>query len=254
MLAERMRDADAWVAPSGYFSELMGARLKWSAEELAAKFRVIPNGIALDGFKAGAGGTPTIGYLARFVPGKGLGLLVDAFLLLKKGGRAPGLRLRCGGSMTADDARYVAALKTKIAAAGYAYDVDWLPNLSRGEKLAFLESVSVFSVPATYSEAFGLYVIEAMAAGLPVVAPAASAFPEILAATGGGVTFPLGENAVANARSLADALANLLVDLDAARTMGAAGRAAVLCDYSMSRLAERLLALTSSFSPRAESR
>ena len=51
-------------------------------------------------------------------------------------------------------------------------DVEFLPNITREEKIAFLKSLSVLSVPAAYSESFGLYVVEAMAAGVPVVGAA----------------------------------------------------------------------------------
>jgi glycosyltransferase involved in cell wall biosynthesis len=251
LLGERMRDADLWVAPSRYFAEFMAQRLGWSAEECAQRVRVIPNGVSLEGY-----GTPnsklqtpdsktTIGYLARFVPGKGIGLLVDAFILLKKRGRSPDVTLRCAGSMTEVDARYVEALKAQLAAAGVGGDVEWLPNVSREQKIAFLESLDVFSVPATYSEAFGQYAIEALAAGVPVVLPRASAFPEIVEATGGGWLFDLASDEKHSAENLADALEKALSDPVAARAAGERGREAVQREYTMTRLAERLVAATS---------
>ena len=253
LLAERMRDADGWVAPSRYFAELMAQRLGWSAEESARRIRVIPNGVALDGYAAAETSNverrtsniePTIGYLARFVPGKGIGLLVDAFLLLKKRGRVPNVKLRCAGSMTDGDARYVETLKDRLVAAGVASDVEWLPNVSREEKIHFLQSLDVFSVPATYSEAFGQYVLEALAAGVPLVLPRASAFPEIVEATGGGWLFDLGKNEVLNAGRLADALEYALLHPAEARALGEEGRTSIQRDYTIARLAERLVAAT----------
>jgi len=214
LLSERMRDADLWIAPSRYFADLMARRLGWSAEESAQRIRVVPNGVSVEGYRLPnaaaptpeSAAPPTIGYLARFVPGKGIGLLVDAFIMLKKRGSIPGLKLRCAGSMTAGDAIYVVKLQEKLAAAGVEADAEFLPNVSREEKIAFLESLTVFSVPATYSEAFGLYVIEALAAGIPVILPNASAFPEIITATDGGKLFELGANDLQTATTLADAL------------------------------------------------
>lgn len=244
LLAERMRDSDLWIAPSRYFAELMAKRLGWSENDVARWIRVVPNGVALDGY--GAGETPhvhrTIGYLARFVPGKGIGLLVEAFIRLRERGVA--VRLRCAGSMTDGDARYVETLQGRIARAGFSGDVEWLPNISRAEKIAFLESLTVFSVPVTYSEAFGQYVIEALAAGAPVVLPRASAFPEIVEVTGGGRLFDPGANEAESADRLADALAAMLADPAAARELGARGREAVRRGFTMAHLAERLVALT----------
>ncbi len=251
LLAERMRDADLWIAPSRYFADRMAKRLGWSAEECARRVRVIPNGVSLEGYETPnsklqtPNSKPTIGYLARFVPGKGIGLLVDAFILLKKRGRFPDLKLRCAGSMTDGDARYVETLQARLADAGVAGEVEWLPNVSREEKITFLESLTVFSVPATYSEAFGQYVIEALAAGVPVVLPRASAFPEIVEATGGGWLFDLGSDEARSAEHLAEALETALADPAAARAAGERGREAVRREYTMTRLAERLVAATS---------
>jgi glycosyltransferase involved in cell wall biosynthesis len=243
LLSSRMRHATAWITASRYFAELMARRLNWQVEEI----HVIPNGIhppKLPEHLSPA--VPTIGYLARFLPWKGLGLLVEAFILLHR--RMPEARLRCAGSMTAHDAQYVETLKARLKEAGCAEAVDWRPNVSLEEKYAFLDSLTVFSVPATYSEAFGQYVLEAFAAGVPVVLPRASAFPEIVERSGGGVLFELGAKEAASAANLAEALEALLRDPDRVRELGQRARASIQSEYSMAKLAERMLALTSSFS------
>jgi glycosyltransferase involved in cell wall biosynthesis len=245
LLAERMRDADRWIAPSQYFAELTAQRLGWNAPEREQHIQVIPNGISLEGYSANlAQGSHAIGYLARFIPGKGLGLLVDAFITLKKRGRFPQAKLRCAGSMTEGDARYVETLKERLRAAGCEQDVEWHPNVSREEKIAFLEGLAVFSVPATYGEAFGMYVIEALAAGVPAVLPRHGAFPELIENTGGGRLFELGKNETETADRLADALESLLAEPDQARVLGENGCAAIQREYTMSRLAERLATIT----------
>lgn len=237
LLAERMRDATAWIAPSHYFAGLMARRLGWQEGE----FAILPNGVDVAPFVRKGTESPaaTIGFLARFVPGKGIGVLVEAFILLKK--RMPGVRLCCAGSMTADDARYVETLKARVRAAGCEADVEWLPNVSLDEKVRFLEGLTVFSVPAIYSEAFGQYVIEALAMGVPVVMPRASAFPEIVEATGGGILFEPGASESASAAALAAALETLLNDPIRARALGEAGRVAVVRDFSIGRMATRLV-------------
>ena len=59
--------------------------------------------------------------------------------------------------------------------------------LDRAEKIAFLQALDVLSVPATYDEPKGMFLLEAMANGVPVVQPRRGAFPEIVAKTGGGL-------------------------------------------------------------------
>ena len=239
LLAERMRDADRWIAPSQYFADLMARRL---GEQ---RLQVVPNGVSLEGYGL-APDRPrnVIGYLARFIPGKGLGLLIDAFITLKKRERFPDAKLRCAGSMTEGDERYVETLKARLRTAGCEQEVEWRPNLSRDEKIAFLEGLTLFSVPATYGEAFGLYVIEALAAGVPVVLPNVAAFPELIESTGGGRLFDFGANEAESAERLAGALESLLAAPEQARALGENGRAAVQREYTISHLAERLASIT----------
>ena len=241
-MGERARDVDACIAPSRYYAELMGGRMGIAAEKL----RVIPNGVALEevvkGERRKAKGELTVGYLARFIPGKGLGLVVEAFILLKKRGRFPNAKLRCAGAMTADDERYVATLRQRLTDAGLAGDAEFLPNVSREEKAAFLQSLTLLSVPANYGEAFGLYLIEAWAAGVPVVQPRCAAFPELVEATGGGILCEPG-----SAEALADGWEALFAQPAKADEMGARGRAAVAREFSMPRMAERFVALTAEF-------
>ena len=248
LMGQRLRDADRWIAPSGYFGDLMAKRMGWSEAERDERIQVVPNGVSLDGYRSdpapAAAGQPVIGYLARFTRGKGLGLLIEAFIALKKRGRFPEARLRLAGSMTEGDERYAAKLKQRLAEGGCTEDVEWHPNVSREEKIAFLEGLTVFSVPATYGEAFGMYVIEALAAGVPVVLPNHAAFPELVSATGGGRLFEVGATESETAERLADALEAMLAAPEEARALGAQGRAAVEREYTMTRLAERLVGIT----------
>lgn len=235
-LPERSRDVAAFVAPSRYYADLMGTRMKLTQQQL----RVIPNGIALEDLAPAPQPPPlAIGYLARMIAGKGLGTVVDAFILLKKRGHFPTTKLLIAGAMTASDEAYAESLKTKLNAAGCSADVEFHPNVSREEKADFLRRCSLLSVPATYGEAFGLYIPEAWASGVPVVQPDCAAFPELIAATGAGLLFEPG-----NTDSLVAAWEKLLADPAAAHALGANGRAAVERDYTMAHMAERFVALT----------
>lgn len=235
-LAERARDVAAFVAPSRYYADLMRERMQLAPEKL----RVIPNGIAPGDFAPAPEPPPlAIGYLARMVPGKGLGTVVDAFILLKKRGHFPTAKLIVVGAMTASDEAYAESLKTKLNAAGCGADAEWHPNVSREEKSELLRRFTLLSVPATYGEAFGLYIAEAWASGVPIVQPDCAAFPELIAATGAGALFE-----PANTDSLVNAWEKLLADPSTAHALGAKGRAAVERDYTMARMAGRFIALT----------
>jgi glycosyltransferase involved in cell wall biosynthesis len=172
------------------------------------------------------GVTPTVGFLSLMSHGKGLGLLADAFAELN----IPNARLRVAGAMTNADKPLVATIRHKLGDR-----VEFLPNIERDAKIAFLQSLSVLSVPTLYAEAFGLYVLESLACAVPVVQPRHGAFPELIAATGGGLLCEPND-----AQSLAAALRELLTDPSRARQLGQAGRAAVQQKFSVEKMAEQV--------------
>jgi glycosyltransferase involved in cell wall biosynthesis len=122
--------------------------------------------------------------------------------------------------------------------AGFLADAEFLPNISRAEKIDFLKSLTVFSVPATYGESFGLYLLEAWAAGVPVVQPRHAAFPELLDLTGGGLLCEPNDP-----HALAAALERLFCDAEQARELGCAGQRAVYERFHVERMAQDVLSV-----------
>ena len=242
LLAADVALLDGCIAPSRYFGSAMAKRFDLPEENV----RFLPNGITLDGYSLPD--TPpaklSIGFLARLCPLKGLDLLVDAYLEIMKRGNHPELELRIAGGMTDDDAPYVEEQKEKIRAAGLDGQTTFLPNVDRDGKLAFLRDLTLFSVPSRYPEAFGLYVVEALAAGVPVVLPHAGAFPEIIEATEGGILYQPEEPS-----ALPDALENLLSRPEEAHAMGLRGHEAVTERFSNKTLAVDLVDLVKSLHP-----
>jgi glycosyltransferase involved in cell wall biosynthesis len=224
------------VPVSRFYGDVMTRRIGHAHPQLEP----IHNGIDLAGYGPADEPPvkPTLGYLARMHPVKGLGTLVDAFIALAKRPHLRELRLKVGGSATEEDEKYVATLRTKLAAAGLEGRAEFRSNLSKQEKQDFLRSLSVLSVPATYGEAFGLYVIEALACGVPVVQPKSGAFPELVEATAGGLIAE-GDDAL----SLANAIDRLLTDPVHARVMGGHGQRAVFDRFSADAMAERFAAV-----------
>ena len=238
LIIERSGDVDLFIAPSRFYTKLMTGRMRLRPDQL----HLIPNGISAEGYgePAPIPNPPVIGYLARMREEKGLGLVVEAFSMLKKRPGFENVKLRVAGAMTAADETYITELKAEIDAAGLAEDVEFLPNIDRAEKVRFLKSLTLLSVPATYPEAFGLYVLEAWAAGVPVVQPRHASFTELVEATGAGRLFEADR-----ADELASEWSQYLVAPDTAREAGLRGRAAVLHgDFSIARMAENFLAAT----------
>lgn len=231
-LSERARDVDAFIAVSQYHADLMAERAHLPQQ----KVHVVYNGILLDGYREAAPHpppVPALGYLARMCPPKGLETLVEAYILLRKSESLKNLQLCVAGARTAADEPFVARLQARLRAEGISgEDTQFFPNISRPEKIEFLRGLSALSVPATYGESFGLYVIEALAAGVPVVQPRHAVFPELLARTGGGVLCEPDDP-----RSLADALQDLLCNPERARALGQEGRRNVFEKFGVEKMA-----------------
>jgi len=124
-------------------------------------------------------------------------------------------------------------------------EVEFRPNLTREEKIAFYRGLSVFSVPALYGEAFGLYVIEALAAGVPVVQPRTASFPELVEATGGGVLCEPRDS-----QALADAMETLLLQPERRQQLAQAGHQAIHHRFSVEQMAANLVKLFTGSLPR----
>jgi glycosyltransferase involved in cell wall biosynthesis len=234
IVRDRSSDIAAFLVVSQYFAGAMSARLG----PHAARMHVTPLGIELAEFVQGDGepAVPTIGFLSRTCPDRGVEKLVDAFILLKRNEKLLSAKLRiCGGKMTRDEP-FVERLRNKLAGTGVLADVEFLAAFDLRSRREFLQSLSVLSVPEEKPVAYGLYVLEALAMGVPVVEPAHGCFPETLAVTGGGVLYEPN-----TAEKLAQAMEPLLLDPQAARRLGAEGRAGVARSFEIGQTARRIV-------------
>ena len=241
-LRERAAEVDALIAVSHSYRDVMRERLELADDRL----HVVHNGInstdILEPMKPAADRRPrTIGYLARMCRDKGLDVLVDAYLQLVNDPTMADVRLRIAGVRLAEDEALVEELTQRIRARGLTDRVEFLPNIDRAQKLEFLSTLSVLSVPALYGESFGLYVLEAMAAGVPVVQPRHAAFPEILEATGGGILCEPGDP-----EALAASLGRVLTDDALARSLGERGSRATRSHFTADRMAREVAAICES--------
>jgi glycosyltransferase involved in cell wall biosynthesis len=236
-IRERSRDFDGFFVHSAYYRDFMSSYLDLPPE----KFHIVPLGIDLtghDGLPAeGKSDLFQVGYFARICPEKGLHQLIDAFRLLHK--RHPNTRLRAGGYLGQRDQAYFEKISESARELGTAFEYIGSPQ-THEEKVTFLKSLHVLSVPTVYREPKGLYVIEALANGVPVVQPRHGAFPEILEATGGGLLVEPG-----NAEDLARALEELMKDPTGRMQLAQGGRAVVHAQYDDGTMARRTLEILS---------
>ena len=220
LLTQRCAGIQRFIAVSQAFGNRMRNRLKLPAVS------VVHPGIATENLPVAVPAAPIIGYLARMHPCKGLDLLTDAFLQVK----TPGARLRIAGAMTGSDRKFVRSIRQKLG-----NRAEFFPNLDRAAKSDFFRQLSVFTVPARSDEAFGMYVLEALAHGVPVVQQRHGAFPEIIAATGGGILIEP-NNSAALAAGLDELLSN-------PRQFGTAGRQAVAEKFSVDAMTQKTEAI-----------
>jgi glycosyltransferase involved in cell wall biosynthesis len=217
IVRERSRDIDGFLAVSKYFGRIMEARLNVEG----GRIETIRMGIDIAAYEPAqtAPPVPTLGYLSRMCTDRGLETLIDAFLLLKANAGLKSARLRISGGKSDSDELFIQRLAGKLTTAGVRGDVEFLDAFAGAAKREFLQSLSVLSVPERQPVAYGLYVLEALAGGVPVVEPAIGCFPEIIEATGGGVLYEPN-----TAQKLAEAMSPLLLDPQAAGRLGAEGR------------------------------
>ena len=234
IVRRRARDVDGFLAVTDYFGRTMQERL--SVEP--ARMHVVHMGIELNDYTPPdtRPAEPTIGYLSRMCPQHGLDTLIEAFILLKKEPALASARLRISGGRYASDEPFIEQMRQRLRAAGVLDDVEFLDPFDRDAKLAFLRSLTVLSVPEPKPVAYGLYVLEALATGVPVVEPAIGSFPETIEMAGGGVLYEPN-----TAEKLAESLAALLSDPEAVGRLGAEGRAGVCKAFDIERTARDMM-------------
>jgi glycosyltransferase involved in cell wall biosynthesis len=237
IIRERAGDVDRFLAISTYYSDMFS---KWAGLD-RSKIDVVWPGIALSDYRdlpveRDPSRPLTIGYLARFVPEKGLHLLVDAFIRLHRSAEFPDLQLVAGGYVSCAYKTYIDGIHRKIKDNHLEDRIKLLGTLERADKLKFFRDIDVFSVPAIYREPKGISILEALASGVPVVQPDHGAYPEWIQATRGGLLHRPNDSI-----DLADKLASLLRDANLRRQLGGQGRQAIFEKFSSERMASSTL-------------
>lgn len=223
-----------FVAPYTAHAEKMAAYLGVPPDRI----RVVPTGLEVDRYRHQGPRVRepfTVGYLGVITPGKGLDLLVEAWVrLVRQQDRA--VRLRIAGKVL--DKAYWRALRARIRAAGLVAQKEYLGEVDLDTKRQFLRSLSVLCQPSRFAEARGLVAMEAMASGVPVVVPRRGVFPEMMELTGGGLMVE-----PENSAALAEALARLQDNPDEADRLGRQGAEGIAGHYAAEKVVEQTLAV-----------
>ena len=162
LIRAHIQHVDAFISVSDYYAEFMPGYLQVPPE----KIRVVPIGINLQGYESRPlerAGPFTVGFFARIAPEKGLHVLADAYSRVRLNGSLPAARLEVAGYMAPEHKKYLADIENKMTADGLGEEFHYRGVLDREQKIAFLRQLDVLSVPATYDEPKGMFLLEAMA-------------------------------------------------------------------------------------------
>ncbi len=221
LMSEKSKDIDAFVAVSHFFAGVMKNKMNIPVEKL----HTVHIGVDPEVYKHNLPNPekPVIGFLSRSNKSNGFDTVVDAFIKLKEEHLFRNAKLKVSGGYTGDDKRFINKQIKKLNNAGYLNDLILVEDF-RTEKLSeFFRDVSVLSVPVVNGEAFGLYQLEALACGVPIIQPNVGAFPEIIEASGGGALFEPN-----TADALATKLSEVLSDFKRLQQMSVTGRNSIL--------------------------
>lgn len=233
LIAKEASNVDAFVTPSNYYKQLFIDKTGISGENI----HVIPLGIEpgnLTTLKKTIK-TPGLGYFCRLNSHNGFDKIVDAFIEIRKQDAIPGLTFHVSGGYTGVDKAFIREQIKKIKENGLRDSVRIYPEFHGYSKERFFSSIDIMSVPVRKYDGYGLYILEANAAGVPVVQPDTGAFPEIIHSSGGGIVY-----SPDSVNKLTESIINLFNNNDLRRKLGNNGRENIQKFFTLDRMAEGL--------------
>ncbi len=241
LVRSQIADVDLFIAVSDYYARFMRDYLRIPE----SKMRVATLGVntkdlaTTDRFQVPASEFEvpfTIGFFARIAPEKGLHNLADAYIALRTRMGMPKSQLLAAGYLPPEHKAYLEGIAERLRRAGLGDEFVYRGTVDRAKKVRFFHDIDLLSVPSGYHEPKGLYLMEAMACGVPVVQPNHGAFPEIIARTGGGVLAKSESGA-----DVAEAIFPLWNDRTRLADLGRAGAEGVRRHYTVQHMAAGVL-------------
>ena len=233
LMAEKANDIDMFFSASKYFSQTMQKYMKISA----SKIKIVPLGVDFDNYKYFEPKTnpPIIGFLSRTNKSNGFEILIDAFIKLKQTADFEESKLRITGGKTSDDNSFINKQIKKLRKYKFENDIEFIEYEDSKNLESFFRNLSILSVPAERGEAFGLYILESLASGIPVVQPDIGAFAEIIADTKAGAIYSPN-----NPQALCEKWIEVLQDENDLLELSKNGRKAISEKYNTLELAKNI--------------
>jgi len=234
LMSKRAEDVDAFFAVSEFYAGVMKEQMSIPDSKLFTSYiGVDPEDYT---YINSSEKEFTIGYISRMCEENGLEVLVEAFILFKKKPGGEGVKLIITGGSTGDDHVFLKGIKKKISEAGIMEDVIFHKDFENEGRHEFFSKVSLISVPVLEGEAFGMYLLEALASGVPVVQPALGAFPEIVDLSEGGVIYEPNKP-----KELAKALEDLHENTEKLSSLSKKARDGIIQHFSIHDQASRMM-------------
>ncbi len=239
-----VKTVDTLIVHSDFYAEKMGQLFEIPDSKIAVtplSIDVRPFGSLPDTNASSAleieprSGQFRLGYLARIAPEKGLHHLVDAFVKLAVDGDHDDLTLHVAGWLGDNHRPYFQEQVAKVESASLAHRFTHHGSPALAEKISYLKSLDLLCVPTDYHDPKGLFALEALAAGVPILLPDHGAFGELVKATGGGRVYAAGEP-----DALVRAVNEMKRDPQSLRNWSRTGSATVHTNHSIERAAENL--------------
>ncbi len=230
------KEIDGFISVSRAYSKRIAPRLGLDEKQIDTVYI----GIDINEFRPAEfpADNPVIGFLSRMCPQRGLDTLVEAFILIRQMKGLENCRLQiCGGKSQADEP-FLRNLRSRLENAGALMDVTFMPEFLGEGRREWLRELTVLCVPEKEEVAYGLFAMEAQAAGVPVVVPRMGILPEMIELTGGGVLVDFN-----SPRFYAEVLAPLLLDTAFAHELGKKGRRGIEEHFNIKKTAANLVGL-----------
>ncbi len=234
LMSRKAQDVGVFIPVSDYYARVMQEKMEIPEEKLSSvHIGVDPADYV---FKPVTEKKRNIGFVSRMSHENGLDILVDAFILLKQNKEFEDVGLVLTGGSTGDDRKFLSEVRKRIREHGLQDQVEFHGEFEEGGLREFFEKVSMVSVPVRNGEAFGIYLLECMASGVPVVQPGLGAFPEIVELTGGGLIYAPNRPEI-----LAGSLERLLFDRSELDRLSRSGKEGVEKHFHIDVQAERMM-------------